>query len=351
MGQVASECRSPGINVAPLRLMSAAISLPAASGHEPLLNLGRLLLRFNYQFTTTTPATHQLVNTRPGNHLARSVKDVLGWSRPFEPGVLPAQLFEVMCAADACEPIRGTGLWRPCLRFSTLDGLLFAHSAFPTTEQDAVFFGPDSYRFVRAIKKVALTARRVVDIGCGSGVGGIALAKRGVGAAPVLLADVNPEALRLARVNAELAGVRAETVQSDVLRGVQGEFDLVIANPPYLKDDARRVYRDGGGEYGEDLAVRITRETIERLRATPMGGHLLLYTGAAIVDGRDTFLHAVSSELAQPGVHYSYEELDPDVFADELQRPAYTHVERIAAVFLRAHVAPATGRSRARLLA
>lgn len=324
----------------PFDRLSLPVARSADPRREPLLRLGRLLQQLNYQFTTVTPATHQLVNSRPGNRRAGSTQDVLGWSREFEPGILPSQLFQAMHAAGACEPVTGTALWRPCLRFSTLNGLLFAHSAFPTTSQDAVFFGPDSYRFARAIETESLTAQRIVDIGCGSGVGGIALAKRQVAALPVVLADINRDALRLAEVNAELASVRAETVYSDVLRGVHGEFDLVIANPPYLRDDAHRTYRDGGGEYGEYLALRITRESIDRLSTMPRGGRLLLYTGAAIVAGEDTFLRAVAGQLARPGVRYSYQELDPDVFAEELLRPVYANVERIAAVFLRLQVAP-----------
>jgi len=301
---------------------------------DALVTLGRLLQQLGYEFTTATPGTHQLVNSRPGNCTAKSLVEVFGWSRPFEPGILPARLFEAMRSAGACEPVADTRLWRPRLRFSTLNGLLFAHSAFPTCERDAVFFGPDSYRFVRAIEAQALTAVRVVDVGCGSGVGGIVLAKRGVGAAPVVLADINRQALRLAAVNAELASVPAEVLESDVLHGVHGEFDLVIANPPYLLDDAQRTYRDGGGEYGEQLALRILRESIERLSAMPKGGRLLLYTGAAVVRGQDTFLRSARKELSQPGVRHSYDELDPDVFSDELQRPAYADVERIAAVLL-----------------
>jgi hypothetical protein len=38
-----------------------------------------------------------------------------------------------MCAAKVCERIAGTALWQPLVRFSSLDGLLFAHSSFPTT--------------------------------------------------------------------------------------------------------------------------------------------------------------------------------------------------------------------------
>lgn len=306
---------------------------------EPLLQLGELLRHANYQFTTVTPATHELVNARAGCRTASSLTDVFGWSRPFDPSVLPAQLFEAMQAAGACEPIAGSAEWRPRLRFSTLNGLLFVHSAFPTTARDAVFFGPDSYRFVRAIQACTPTAHRIIDVGCGSGVGGIALAKRWGLEAPVVLADINREALRLARVNAQLAAVQAHTVESDVLRGVHGEFDLVIANPPYLRDDAQRTYRDGGGEYGEALALRITRESVERLSAMANGGRLVLYTGAAVVDGEDTFLRGIRRELSGFSGHYSYEELDPDVFPEELQRPAYADVDRIAAVLLQVHVA------------
>jgi release factor glutamine methyltransferase len=191
---------------------------------------------------------------------------------------------------------------------------------------------------VRALEQHALSAQRVVDVGCGSGVGGIVLAKRGVGSAPVVLADINPRALRFARANALLAGVAAEQVQSDLLAGVSGEFDLVISNPPYLRDDQHRVYRDGGGQFGEQLAGRIVRQALARLSRMPNGGRLLLYTGAAIVDGRDTFMSSVRADLEHAGARYLYEELDPDVFCDELERPAYAGVERLAAVFLKVRV-------------
>ncbi|HET7538214.1 MAG TPA: class I SAM-dependent methyltransferase [Polyangiaceae bacterium] len=303
-----------------------------------LLALGRRLIELGYRFTTVTPATQQLVNARAGAELAQSLTDIFGWSRAFVASSVSNELFELMQAAGVCERVRGTELWRSTVRFTSLEGHLFAHSAFPTTARDAVFFGPDSHRFVRALARHAGQAGRVVDVGCGSGVGGIVLAARGVGKLPVLLADVNPDALRFSQVNAALAGVAAETVQSDVLRGVTQPFDLVISNPPYLLDDAQRTYRDGRGEYGEGLSCRVVQEAIARLRNSPRGGRLLLYTGAVIVQGADTFLGAIRRELSLPGVRYEYEELDPDVFGDELGRRAYASADRIAAVFLRLHV-------------
>ncbi len=82
----------------------------------------------------------------------------------------------------------------------------------------------------------------------------------------------------------------------------------------------------------------MVREILRRLRDNRRGGTLLLYTGAAIVAGDDTFLASISGELQQSDVRYSYEELDPDVFSEELAKPAYADVERIAAVFLQVRI-------------
>jgi methylase of polypeptide subunit release factors len=308
-----------------------------------LVELGRALVQLGYQFTTVTPAAHQIVNARAGNTVARSVRDVFGWSRPFEQRVLPMHLFELMRSAEVLERAAGADLLRSSVRFSTVDGLLFVHSAFPTNSRNAVFLGPDSVRFVNAVARAAPLAMRVADVGCGTGVGGIVLARRGFGVNKVVLADINEQALRLATVNATLAGVGAEVVRSDVLMNVEGDIDLVVANPPYLRDEDSRLYRDGGGDYGEMLGARIVREALERLRDNPRGGALLLYTGAAIVAGSDRFLAAIADDLHRNSAHYSYDELDPDVFSEELAKPAYQDVERIAAVFLQAHVGPRRG--------
>ena len=102
-----------------------------------------------------------------------------------------------------------------------------------------------------------------------------------------------------------------------------------FSNPPYLVDDAARLYRDGGGRFGEQLSVEIVRQSIERL---PRGGRLILYTASAIVDGIDTFAAAVQPLLA--GMDYRYEEIDPDVHGEELERRAYESADRLAVVGL-----------------
>ena len=77
-------------------------------------------------------------------------------------------------------------------------GLLFAHSQYPTLAPDSVFFGPDTYRFAALISRVLYGCPSppgaILDLGCGSGVGNIVAARRAGGRPFLALADVNPAA-------------------------------------------------------------------------------------------------------------------------------------------------------------
>lgn len=292
-----------------------------------LLELGRALLRTGYEFVSVTPETHRRVLARDASP-ARHLRDVFGWNKPCAPELLPAEILRL--AQQAGVLIAQQNRVRASARFSTLSGRLFVHSSYPTLELDAVFFGPDTYRFCNFVKRQMSPCQRLVDVGCGSGAGGLSAAPL---AERIVLADINPAALRLARVNAALAGTPVEVVQSDVLAAVDGPIDLVIANPPYMRDTSHRLYRDGGGQHGEALSLRIVREALARLSR---GGTLLLYTGAPIVDGKDLFGDAVGKLCQEADASFEYEELDPDVFGEQLEQPSYEQVERIAAVGLKA---------------
>lgn len=295
-----------------------------------LEQLGRLLRERGYRFVTTTPETHRRVNARDelrGERWATDERDVFGWSRPFRDGTLPDAIMECLRAAGALELIPAG--FRSRVRYSSLDRELYVHSAFPTLEADAVFFGPDTYRFASLLKRWAPPARRAIDLGCGSGAGGLVIANR---VDNLLLADLSPRALQHAAVNAALAGRRVELIRSDLFAAVSGELDLIVSNPPYMHDAAGRVYRDGGESYGTALSVRIATEALARLRP---GGTFILYTGAPIVGGQDVLERALQPLLASVRGATEYEMLDPDVFGEELDQPAYADVERIAVVGLR----------------
>ncbi|MFP5424346.1 MAG: methyltransferase [Gammaproteobacteria bacterium] len=300
---------------------------------EALLQLGNRLRADGYRFTCVTPATHATVNARAEAQQARTLRDVFGWSRPFAASLLSPDELEQLSLAGVLEA-QGA-LWRSNVRWSSLDDLLLLHSAWPTNSRDAVFFGPDSYRFAQLIHDhLSSTPERVqhaVDIGCGSGVGALLIA-RAVQHAHVCAVDINPMALRHTAINAALAGVANVSVErSDLLDDIAGTFDLIVANPPYMLDAGQRAYRHGGGALGAELSLHIVEQARERLSP---GGTLLLYTGVAIVEGRDALLEAMRLRLAGPGFSWFYRELDPDVFGEQLLDPGYEQVERIAAVAL-----------------
>ncbi|MFL6675715.1 MAG: methyltransferase [Massilia sp.] len=304
--------------------------------HDPdaLVALGRALQAAGYRFTTVTPATHERVNARLGNAWATDLRGVFGWSRPFRADLLAPELLALMARAGIVATDEGGGL-RSTLRGSTLAGRLYFHSAWPPDGADAVFFGPDTYRFVAAIDRALGTLdtapARAVDIGCGAGPGAVHLAQR-FPRAEVVAADVNPAALALAGVNARLAGSRNVTpCNSDLLAGVTGDFDLVVANPPYVIDPEGRRYRDGGGAEGMALSLATLDAALGRLRP---GGTLLLYTGVAIARDEDRLRDAIAARLDSRCAYWTYEELDPDVFGEELAHARYADSERIAVVCL-----------------
>jgi hypothetical protein len=80
-----------------------------------------------------------------------------------------------------------------------------------------------------------------------------------------------------------------------------------------------------------DLSLQILEAALPRLAPA---GTLILYTGTAIVRGRDLFRESALPGLAAGDFAWAYEEVDPDVFGEELEAQAYRAADRIAAVVL-----------------
>ena len=312
----------------------------ASDPDRALALLLRAVRDSGYRFTTTTPLTHARLLAHRADTPAANLRDIFGWNLPFASKRLPSAILSLMQDADVLQE-RDGGL-RSTVRMATVDDDIFLHSSYPTTQADAVFFGPDTYRFVRFLREAlhdlptATASVRILDLGCGSGAGAIvagrALMQAGSRVA-LTLNDINPLALRYAAINAELAGLPVEFAPGDATSAVDGEFDLIISNPPYLDDDAARAYRHGGARLGRALSVRFAKEALTRLAP---GGRLLLYTGVVMVDGDDPLQAELLPLLDAAGCSWTYAEIDPDVFGEELERPVYTHAERIAVVGLAA---------------
>lgn len=144
---------------------------------------------------------------------------------------------------------------------------------------------PDTECLVEAALPLLSENRRdVLDLCCGSGCIGIALAV--YKNARVTAADISADALSVTERNARRNGVSLKTVQSDLFDSVEGTFDLIVSNPPYLtkaemdaRDDSLRYEPElalFGGEDGLEYYRRIAAEYRRCLRP---GGTLLLEIG------------------------------------------------------------------------
>ncbi|WP_312145721.1 methyltransferase [Brevundimonas sp.] len=293
---------------------------------EALLELLSRLEAAGYDFVSPTPAVHKLVSRRRKANERHALRDILGWGRLFDAATAPPWLLKGLGAADALAA-EAEG-YRARLRVSRLAGRLHLHSA-SSREDQAVFLGPDSYRYVRFLRQALADHdwRNALEIGVGAGAGALAIAGLDP-EARVTATDINPAALRLARVNARHACLSLDLREGDLPeRG--GRWDLIAANPPYIEGRAGKLYRDGGGQHGAEVALDWTRTALDRLAP---GGRFILYTGAPIVEGEDLVRLAAQALADRHGARLDYDEIDPDVFGSSLSRPGYAAVERIAAV-------------------
>lgn len=144
------------------------------------------------------------------------------------------------------------------------------------------------YLIERLVKSFASKApSRVLDVGTGSGCIGLSLAKAWPAAA-VTLADISEDALELARLNASRLGLdgRVRLLRSDLFEKISGEFDLIVANLPYIPHHelavlSREVKCDpalalDGGERGWEIVERFIKSCLPHLRP---GGMIALEIG------------------------------------------------------------------------
>jgi methylase of polypeptide subunit release factors len=118
---------------------------------------------------------------------------------------------------------------------------------------------------------------KVLDMGTGSGVGAVFAARR---AGRVLAVDVNPAAVRSARINALLHGVedRVEVREGDLFAEIGDErFDRVIFNPPFFKGEPRDVLERAF--FATDVVSRFAAGLAAHL--APRGECLLLLASSA----------------------------------------------------------------------
>ncbi|MCP4251619.1 MAG: methyltransferase [bacterium] len=152
---------------------------------------------------------------------------------------------------------------------------------------------PDARAFAQLVVSQVRPGRRVLDLGTGTGLCAICLARLGY---DVSATDLSPAAVQCARRNAFRHGIDLRVVVSDLLESVEGRFDLIAFNLPYsfirdnwamnlAKNLARRVpwirrtsgcsMPAGVQRFHQRLVARLVRQAGAHLNP---GGSILLHT-------------------------------------------------------------------------
>ena len=101
----------------------------------------------------------------------------------------------------------------------------------------------DSELMARCIEEMDMNKRAALEVGCGSGLLSIIMSKNG---AAVTAVDINPDAVDATKKNADKNDSNVNSFVSDLFENVEGKFDLIAFNPPYLPDDDNEPTYSGG---------------------------------------------------------------------------------------------------------
>jgi release factor glutamine methyltransferase len=140
----------------------------------------------------------------------------------------------------------------------------------------------------------AVSNPKIVDVGTGSGCIALALAKELPGA-EIHATEVSPAALEVAEANAARLQMsnRIQFHDTDLLAGVNAEFDFIVSNPPYVgeseEDHVQLEVRKFeprnavfAGPTGLEVIARLIPEAREKLKP---GGWLVMEISGTIVEG------------------------------------------------------------------
>ena len=158
------------------------------------------------------------------------------------------------------------------------------------TDARALIPRPETEMLAELAIKTAEDGNSVLDLCTGSGCIAVAVAnetKKQGKTVKVTASDISADALALAAENVKANGAEVALVESDLLSGIRGKFDVIVCNPPYIKrgdlSSLQSEVRDyepmsalDGGEDGLDFYRRLAKDAPKKLKK---GGTLLMECG------------------------------------------------------------------------
>jgi len=143
----------------------------------------------------------------------------------------------------------------------------------------------DSYLLQKYVEQ--LVSGKVLDMGTGSGIQAVTAALKSEVSA-VVAVDINPTALNDAKKRAIESGIvnKINFVLSDLFEFVEGKYDWVLFNAPYLPSEGHSDEVSWvGGRIGKEIIERFLRDVINFL--SPFGTVLLVYSSLSGLNIKD----------------------------------------------------------------
>lgn len=173
----------------------------------------------------------------------------------------------------------------------------FAHRFRVTS--DTLDPRPETETLVEAALR--LPGREILDLGTGSGAILISVLAARPGARG-LGSDISEAALQVARDNARRIGVPARFQQADWYCGIEGQFDLILSNPPYIARDEMAGLAPDVRDWEPRGALTDEADGLTAYRAIAAGARAHLNPGGhVLVEIGPTQAHAVTALFAAQG--------------------------------------------------
>lgn len=177
-----------------------------------------------------------------------------------------------------------------------------------------VFFFSSRF-LVSYLQELPLLGKRLLDMGTGSGVLGIAAGARG---AIVTACDINPRAVELARENARLNGVAVEVHESDLFAALPAaKFDVICFNIPFYPKRPRTLL-EAAFFAGEDFETVRTFAAGCRDALAPEGQVIIAFSEDS---GRERVLALFAAAGLEPAEERTIHKLCERLYLVSLRPP------------------------------
>jgi release factor glutamine methyltransferase len=205
------------------------------------------------------------------NHFYKLSKTDIHLEKQIDETVLPSDIVDRLNKYEPIQYILGHTV------FYGLDFIVNKHVLIPR---------PETEELVQMALK--LNAKTVIDFGTGSGCIPISI-KKNMPEAKVFAVEISNEALEVARLNAKKNKVEIEFVAGDILNFTAkftDKFDLIVSNPPYVKDEEKADIEDHVKLYEPHLALFVsdTDPLVFYKKIAKIGNEILNHEGQVLVE-------------------------------------------------------------------